>query len=435
MYARWFLMALATTSLGSAVALAADAAPVAAGDWPGWRGPERSGVSRETGLLQQWPPGGPKLLWKAKGLGGGYSTPSLAGGRLFVMGSRGDDEYVMALDLQDGRPLWSTRVGRVGANRGPNYPGPRSTPSVDGDLLYTLGSDGDLVCAETATGKIVWHKHLEKDFQGNRNLWAYCESPLIDGETLVCSPGGPTATLVGLDKKTGAVHWRTQKEDYNIAGYASAIVAEVGGVKQYIQFLGAGLIGVSATDGKELWFYRGNLGGQSCATPIFHDGYVFSSASGVEGAGGDALLRLTVDGVHVRAEQVYLVRTLLNHHGGVIRVGDYLYGTSSGALVCMNFKTGAAQWRDRCVGKGSLVVADGHLYVRGERGEIALVEAVPKGYQEKGRFRQPDRSRFPTFCHPVVAGGRLYLRDEDVLLCYDVKEKSSTSPPKSSVRE
>ena len=430
MYSRWFMTALATTSLGSAVALAADSAPVASGDWPGWRGPERTGVSRETGLLRQWPPGGPKLLWKAKGLGGGYSTPSIAGGRLFVMGSRGDDEYVMALDLKDGRQLWSTRAGLVGENRGPNYPGPRSTPSIDGDLLYTIGSDGDLVCAETATGKIVWQKHLENDFKGNRNLWAYTESPLIDGDTLVCSPGGATATLVALDKKTGAVRWRTQKEDYNISGYASAIVAEVGGVKQYIQFLGAGLIGVSAKDGKELWFYRGNLGGQSCATPIFHDGYVFSSAPGVEGAGGDALLRLTGDRAQVRAEQVYLVRTILNHHGGVIRVGDYLYGTSGIALLCMDFKTGAAKWRDRCVGKGSLVVADGHLYVRGERGEIALVEAVPEGYKEKGRFRQPDRSGFPAFCHPVVAGGRLYLRDEDVLLCYDVKEKSSTPPAK-----
>jgi outer membrane protein assembly factor BamB len=430
MYARWLLTALAAINLASAVALAADSAPVASGDWPGWRGPERTGVSRETGLLHKWPPGGPKLLWKAKGLGGGYSTPSIAAGRLFVMGSRGDDEYLMVLDVKDGHQLWSTRVGRVGENRGPNYPGPRSTPSVDGDLLYTLGSDGDLVCAETATGKIVWQKHLEKDFQGNRHLWAYAESPLIDGDTLVCTPGGATAALVALDKRTGAVRWQTQKEYYNIAGYASAIVAEVGGVKQYIQFLGAGLIGVSAADGKELWFYRGNLGGQSCATPIFHDGCVFSSASGVEGAGGDALLRITVDRGHVRAEQVYRVRTILNHHGGIIRVGDYLYGTSGSALVCMDFKTGAAKWRDRCVGKGSLVVADGHLYVRGERGEVALVEAVPEGYKEKGRFRQPDRSGFPAFCHPVVAGGRLYLRDEDVLLCYDVKEKSSTPPAK-----
>jgi outer membrane protein assembly factor BamB len=421
---------LTTTSLGIVVALAADSAPAASGDWPGWRGPERTGVSRETGLLHQWPQGGPKLLWKAKGLGGGYSTPAIAGGRLFVMGSRGNDEYVMALNLKNGRQLWSTRVGLVGENRGPNYPGPRSTPSIDGDLLYTLGSDGDLVCAQTATGMIVWHKNLEKDFKGHRHVWAYAESPLIDGETLVCTPGGATATLVGLDKKTGAVHWRTQKEDYNIAGYASVIVAKVGGSKQYIQFLATGLIGVSAKDGKELWFYRGNLGGQSCGTPIFHDGYVFSSASGVEGAGGDALLRLTADRGQVLAKQVYLVRTILNHHGGVVRVGDNLYGTSTGALVCMDFKTGAAKWRNSSVGKGSLVVADGHLYVRGERGEIALVEAGPEGYKEKGRFRQPDRSGFPAFCHPVVAGGRLYLRDADVLLCYDIKEKSSTRPAK-----
>jgi outer membrane protein assembly factor BamB len=228
---------------------------------------------------------------------------------------------------------------------------------------------------------------------------------------------------VCLDKRTGAVRWQTAKEDYNISGYASTIVAEAGGVKQYIQFLGAGLIGVSASDGKELWFYRGNLGGQSCATPIFHDGYVFSSAPGVQGAGGDALLKLTADGSGVRAEQVYLLRTILNHHGGVIRVGEYLYGTSGNALICMDFKTGATKWRERCVGKGSLVAADGQLYVRSERGEVALVEAAPDRYREKGKFQQPERSRFMAFCHPVVAVGRLYLRDDDLLLCYDVKEK------------
>jgi outer membrane protein assembly factor BamB len=397
--------------------------PAAAGDWPQWRGPERTGVSAETGLLKAWPKEGPPLAWKATGLGGGYSTPSVAGGRVFLMGSQGDDEYVMALDAGDGRRLWSTRVGKVGENRGPKYPGPRSTPTVDGELLYALGSDGDLVCAETATGKVRWHHHLVKEFKGNPGIWAYAESVLIDGDKLVCTPGGPVATMLALDKHSGAVVWKMAMESANGADYASITVAEVGGVRQYVQFLGTGVIGVAADDGRLLWRYRGNLGGAHAAAPIFHDGCVFTSASGTEGAGGDALLRLTARGRDVGYKEVYLVRHLLNHHGGVIRVGDYLYGGGGPGLVCVDFKTGAVKWQARSVGRGALVVADGHIYLRSPEGAVALVEATPEGYREKGRFRHPDRSRFPAFPHPVVANGRLYLRDADVLLCYDVKAK------------
>jgi outer membrane protein assembly factor BamB len=380
-------------------------------------------VSAETGLLKRWPPEGPRQVWKATGLGSGYSTPSVADGRLFVMGSHGPDEYLMALDLKDGHQLWSTRVGLVGENRGPEYPGPRSTPTVDGDLVYTLGSDGDLECATVDRGRILWHKHLERDFGGKRGIWAYAESVLIDGDALICTPGGNTATMAALDKKTGAVRWKAVKPDYNTAGFASAVVTEVGGIRQYVQFLGSGLIGVAARDGRLLWKYNRHIGGVSAACPIVYDGCVFSTASGTEGAGGDALLRLTAEGDGVRAKQVYLTRVVMNHHGGVVRMGEYLYGTSGSGLVCMEFKSGTRKWQDRSVGSGSLVLADGHIYLRGVQGTVALVEATPDGYHEKGRFRQPDRSRFPAFCHPVIAGGRLYLRDDDVLFCYDVKEK------------
>jgi outer membrane protein assembly factor BamB len=273
-----------------------------------------------------------------------------------------------------------------------------------------------------ATGAIHWQKHLLKDFQGNRGTWAYTESPLVDDQAVICTPGGPTATMVALDKKSGTVLWKMEMPERNGAGYASAIAADVGGIRQYIQFLGTGLIGVSARDGKLLWMYNRHIGFASAGTPIFHDGYVFSSASGTQGAGGDALVQLIPDGQETSAKQVYLVRTMLNFHGGVVRVGDFLYGTGASALVCMDFRSGALRWRERSVGKGSLAAAEGHLYVRGEQGEVALVEAKPDGYKEKGRFRQPHRSRFATFCHPVIAGGRLYLRDEDVLLCYDITE-------------
>jgi outer membrane protein assembly factor BamB len=395
-------------------------------DWPGWRGPDRTGVSAETGLLPEWPKGGPKLLWKATGLGGGYSTPSVASGHVFVMGSKGNEEFVLALDAADGRILWSTKVGAVGENHGPSYPGPRSTPTVDGDLLYTLGSDGDLVCVETTTGKLHWRHNLEKEFDGRRGVWAYAESPLLDGEVLVCTPGGPTATLLALNKRDGQVIWKAVVPGGNVANYASAIVVEAGGVKQYVQFLGTCVVGVAARDGKVLWRYRKNIGGANCATPIFHDGCIFTTASAANSspdAGGDALLRLVPHNGGVKAEEVYLVRGITNHHGGVVRIGDYLYGTGPGGLVCMEFKTGTVKWKHRSVGGGSVVAADGRLYLRGDRGEVALVEISPAGYKEKGRFHQPYRSRFHTFAHPVVANGRLYLRDEDVLLCYDVKAK------------
>jgi len=398
--------------------------PATPGDWPGWRGADRTGVSTETGLLREWPKDGPKRLWKATGLGGGYSTPSVAGGRLFVLGSKKEEEFLLALDIKDGKTLWSLKVGAVGENTGPAYPGPRCTPTVDGGRVYALGSDGDLVCAEAATGKLVWKRQIEKEFEGNRGTWAYCESPLIDGDVLVCTPGGEQAALLALDKRNGKVIWKCPIEDANQAGYASAVVAEVGGMKQYVQFLGSGLIGVSARDGKFLWRYKKNVGGVSAATPVVRDGLVYCTASAVSGdAGGDALLRLTLEQGKAGFKQEYYSRAMMNFHGGVVRVGEHLYGTNRTGLICVDFKTGKRVWLDRCVGHGSIMAADGHLYVRSDCGEVVLVEATPAGYREKGRFRETERSRFPTFCHPVVAGGWLYLRDEDRLLCYDVKGK------------
>jgi outer membrane protein assembly factor BamB len=393
------------------------------GDWPGWRGPDRTGVSPETGLLKEWPADGPKLLWKATGLGGGYSTPALAGGRIFVLGSRAGDEYAIALDATDGKQVWSTRIGAVGRDGPPSYPGPRSTPTVDGDRLYALGSDGDLACLDTAAGKIVWHKNLGKDLEGNRGFWAYAESPLIDGDVLVCTPGGSKATLAALNKRTGDVIWKAVVPQGDQAAYASAIVAEVGGVKQYVQFLNGGVVGVAARDGKFLWRYdQVAIPGPrstNCPTPIFHDQCVLNVGGGR--GGGAGLVRLTADGQGVSAKEVYFNRELANHHGGVVRVGDYVYGTTNTMLLCLDFKTGEKKWEDRSVGKGSIAAADGHLYVRSERGPIALVEATPAGYKEKGRFTPPDRSGRNTWPHPVIAGGRLYLRDQDVLHCYDVK--------------
>ena len=392
-------------------------------DWPGWRGADRTGVSTEKGLLKTWPKEGPKLLWTCAGLGEGYSTPSVAGGKLFVMGSLKGEEFVHAIDLRDGKILWSRKIGKVGENIGPPYPGPRATPTIEGDRLYTLGSDGDLVCLECGSSKVVWARHLVKEFEGNRGPWAYTESPLVDGDAVVCTPGGPKAAMLKLDKKTGKVIWQMPLEEAHVAGYSSLVVAEVGKRRLYVQFMGAALVGVDAATGKFQWKYRKNVGGVNAMTPIVHDGCVFTSAAGTAGAGGDALLRLTATEAGVTAKQVYLLANMKNFHGGVVRIGGELYGTGSVGLVCLDFVTGEMKWKHRSIGQGSLMAADGHLYLRNTSGQVALVEARADRYVEKGRFTQAQRTEFPVFAHPVVVGGRLYLRDADLLFCHDIQAR------------
>jgi outer membrane protein assembly factor BamB len=399
-----------------------------ADDWPQWRGPERTGVSKETGLLKEWPKDGPKLLWEQKEIGGGFSTPAVVGDRLYLMSNRDDEESAVALDVKGGKPAWSTKVGKVGKNMSPmQYPGTRSTPTADGDRLYILGSDGDLACLGRAKGDVVWAKNLKKDFDGKPGMWAYAESPLIDGDTLVCTPGGKEATMVALNKKDGSVIWKCAVKEGDPAGYSSAIVAQVGKVKQYVQFVQGGVIGVDAKTGKLLWRYDHTKDqAANIPTPVFHDDCVFTSTS----RNGSGLNRIKVGDGAVSSEEVYFNETKLNSIGGVVLVGGYLYGTNAkNELVCMDFKTGEVKWHDPCVGAASVCYADGMLYVRSQGGtgfvketakpQVALVVATPDGYKEKGRFTQPDHGDRPSWPHPVVANGRLYLRDQNVLLCYD----------------
>ncbi len=395
-----------------------------ADDWPQWRGPDRTGVSKETGLLKQWPEGGPKLAWKATGLGIGYPSPAVVGGKVYILGTKGDDEYVLCLDAKSGDKVWDRKIGLVGENTGPQYPGPRSTPTVEKDILWALGSDGDLVCLHTGDGSEVWHKHLVKEFKGNRGTWAYCESPLVDGDRLICTPGGTEATFLALNKRTGGVIWKTAIQyGGNQAGYASMIAVDFAGHKLYVQFLGSGITAIDAKEGTFLWRYNGNVGGISANTPIWYDGCIFTSTSGLSGAGGDALLKLTDKQGKLGYQETYLVRTLDCFHGGVVNIGDYIYGTGKVGLVCLDIKTGKKKWADRSIGQGSVIAADGRLYVRGNSGEVALVEINPAKYVEHGTFNQPFRSKYNAFAHPVVSGGRLFLRDADKLLCFDVQQK------------
>lgn len=393
---------------------------ILAADWPQWRGPNRDGISHEKGLLRIWSAGGPPLAWKVKDLGEGYSSVSIAQGRIFTMGDRTEASFVHALDEKNGKQLWSARLGRPGERGG--YHGPRATPTVDGDLVFGLGQFGDLVCFEAESGKEVWRKNLGKDFSGRAGGWGYSESPLVDGDKLICTPGGPQGTILALNKKTGAEIWRTEDFTDN-AEYSSPLAAEIGGVRQYIQLTGNSVAGAAAEDGGLLWRAQRKGSTAVIPTPIFHNDHVYvTSGYGI----GCNLFKISKTGNQFKAQEVYANKVMVNHHGGVVRVGEHLYGHSDGkGWVCQDFRTGNMVWSERGIGKGSLVCADGHLYLRseGSKGTMALIEATPAGYKEKGRFDQPERSSHESWPHPVIANGKLYIRDQDLLLCYDVTKR------------
>jgi outer membrane protein assembly factor BamB len=410
--------------VGLLAALVSPAVWAAAHDWPQWRGVHRDAVSTEKGLLQQWPEKGPPVAWKATGLGAGYSQISVARGRVFTMGERRapknpqgpEATFVIALDEKTGKELWATRIGdRHGDG------GPRSTPTVDGDRVYALSPNGDLLCADFATGKPRWRKSLPRDFGGQVGGWAYCESVLIDGDRLVCTPGGQKATLLALDKKTGKPIWKAEVPGGDQAEYSSIVIADVNGQKQYIQFMHRGVVGLKAEDGTFLWRYDHPANGTAnCSTPVYHAGRVFAASAYGRG-GGQA--RLTRDRDDTTAKETYFLREMQNHHGGMVLVDGYMYGEGGGRLYCVDFKTGKVMWNEPRPGKGSIAYADGRLYYRNEGGPMMLIEANPKKYVEHGRFNQPPGGNGPTWAHPVIANGKLYLRHGDLLTCYDIKRQ------------
>ena len=618
--------------LGAALALAAMvvstfATPAArAADWPQWQGPDRNAVSKETGLLKQWPKDGPPLAWRINGIGGGDGAPSIAKGRIYGMSNRGSDEVVWALNESDGKEIWVRGLGPAFQQDVPqSKDGPGCTPTVDGDRLYVLGLGGDLACLQASDGKILWRRSFTSDFGGRLPMWSYRESPLVDGDQVICTPGGEDATIVALNKLTGETIWKSkvpdspapgtavaaappgaepggpgagpggrggvgggrggpggggmpdmmqmlpvlaaldadgnkeisaeelngsatalgkldknqdgklveeeirpsfggrgggpggqggpqgrgpggpggqggpggrggpggaggmmrmmpvhaaldanesgeidaaeitnaaaalQKLDGNkdgkltsdevtprfgggggrrggsgsAAGYSSPIAIDVGGQRQYVQFTSKTLVAVAPSDGKILWRYDrpANGMGLNITTPLFHDGFVFASSA--YGAGG-GLVKLGTDGGALKAEEVYFTRRMQNHHGGVAVVDGALYGADGGNeggyLACIDFKTGNVLWTQRDadepqVRKGSVALADGRIYYRVEDGTVLLVEPNPKEYVERGRFTQPDRTRLPAWAHPVIANGKMYIRDQDVLFCYDVTAK------------
>jgi len=384
-------------------------------DWPQWRGVNRDGKSTETGLLKSWPQGGPPRVWQTSGAGEGYSSFSVAGGKLYTLGARGTTEYVMAFDEASGKKLWEVAHGRRFSNdRGD---GPRATPTVDGSQLYAYGASGDLSALDAATGKPLWKVNVLQQFGGGNIVWGLSESPLVLRDRVIVNAGGSGASIVALSKKDGSVLWRSQSDE---AGYSSAILHEVGGIPQAIFFTGQRALGIDTRDGRLLWSYdRVSNRTANIATPIARGNRVFVSSDYGTGA---ALLELSGSGNTLNAKEVYFTREMRNHHASSVLIGEHLYGFSSAILTAMRFDTGEVAWRDRSVGKGSVIFADDRLYLYSETGVVGLAEANPAGYREHGRF-QIRTGSLPTWSHPVVANGKLYLRDQDNIYAYDVRAK------------
>ena len=382
-------------------------------DWPQWRGPNRDGRSAERGLLKTWPKGGPPLAWQSKGAGEGYSSFAAANGRLITLGARGDREYVIAFDAASGKELWATPHGRrFGNDRGD---GPRGTPTVEGDRIYAYGASGDLSVLDASSGKILWAVNVLQKFGGSNITWGLSESPLVLADRVLVNAGGPQSSIVALNKKDGSVLWRSQSDE---AGYSSAVLHEAGGVREAIFFTGQRALGVNVADGKLLWSYdKVSNPTANIATPIVRGNHVFVSSDYGTGA---ALLELTPGAGGVQAREVYFTREMRNHHASSVLVGDHLYGFSSAILTAMRFDNGQVAWKDRSVGKGSLVFADDRLYLFSENGMVGLAEAAPDAYREHGRF-QLKTGNLPTWAHPVVSGGKLFLRDQDTIYAYNVR--------------
>ena len=400
-------------ALAIAAAVLFSVATLHAADWPQWQGPDRTRVSTETGLLKEWPKAGLQssglrrdlaaatVQWRSRAIASSCKARARR------------SSIVVALNRADGKEVWSKALGATQTDdRGP---GPRGTPTVDGDRLYALSENGDLMCLKT-DGTTVWQRNILRDFRGRQLQWLISESPLVDGPHVVVSPGGPGAGIVKLDKMTGATVW-TSKELSDSASYSSVIAADVQGVRTYLTFTAAAGVGVRASDGKLMFRYPNAANYvANVATPIFSNNKVFFTSA--YGTGG-GLLDLTTQNGEVKAKEVYFTRSMNNHHGGVVLVDGYLYGFNDSILICLEFATGKMMWRDRSVGKGTVTFADGHLYIQSENNVVGLAEATPSGYREKGRFSIPDKG-YPSWAHPAISDGRLYVRNQDTLLAYDI---------------
>jgi outer membrane protein assembly factor BamB len=424
---------LLTLGLALVAATALVAAPVPAPapagkfDWPQWRGPDRTDVSKETGLLKEWPKEGPKLLWTFRDAGIGFSCPCIVGDHLFCMGGVEGKEFVYAIDLNTQKKVWNTEIALV-TNKD-HGDGPRGTLTVDGGLVFGLNDDGVLFCVKAADGDKVWTKELKgKDIGGKMmSGWGYSESPLVDGDKVVVTPGGPKGTVAAFDKKTGNLLWQS-KDFTDEAAYSSLVPCEIGGVRQYVQMTGKSVAGIAAEDGKLLWKQERSGKVAAIPTPLVAKDLVYVTSGYGEGCMCIKVTRDSSGGFS--ATKVYANTSMVDHHGGVVLVGDHVYGHSDkGGWLCQDLATGKEVWSNRGVGKGSVTCADGKLYCYSEqKGEVALADVSPAGYKETGHFTIPEQTKLPRksgqiWTHPVISNGKLYLRDQDLIFCYDIQAK------------
>jgi outer membrane protein assembly factor BamB len=403
-------------------------------DWPQWRGPNRDNVSHFTGISTNWDSNPPALEWKLEGMGEGYASVSVVGDRLYTTGNTGNAQAVIAVDLKARKVAWTSALTDSVPKH--DYQGSRSTPTVDGDRIFAISSNGQISCLKTSDGSIVWKKVFQPEWGGRlMSNWGFSESPLVDGDRVLCTPGSPNAMIVCLDKKTGSEIWRSAVPDAGEkgapgAGYSSIAISEGAGVKQYVQLIGRGLIGVRASDGKLLWTSnRIATAVADIPTPIVHGDYVFGSTG--YGDGGSILLKLVRNGDGVDAEEKYQrpAKDLQNQHGGMVLLGDYLYfgnAHGQGFPTCVELTTGDIKWGGKTRGPGSgsaaITCVDDHLIFRYQSGEVALIEAKPTEYKLKGSFK-PEVQIKESWAHPVVAAGKLFLREQNTLMCYSLTAK------------
>ena len=414
---------IATLALVFSLSIAASAT---AADWPVFHGPDGSNKSPDTNLLKEWPEGGPKLLWQIDGLGSGYSSVSVVNGMIYTAGNinEGSEEepeaksIVTALDM-DGNVVWTAQNGEGWTK---NFPGTRGTPTVDGDRVYDESPFGNVICLNAKTGERIWELNILDEFEGENIIWALSESLIVDGNNLICCPFGKRAGMVALDKQTGKIVWTSEGSE-DKAGYGTPKLVEYEGLRMLLTMNQKAVVGVNADSGKLLFRHPHETKYDvNVLIPVFHDGQVFvSSGYGT----GSQMLKLNVDGKNVSAEQVWENKEFDNHHGGVILLNGYIYGTNmKGKWLCVDWKTGETKWSEKGIGKGSLTYADGLLYGYHEREQkrtVGLIKPSPDAYELVSEFQLPEGGAGKCWAHPVVIGGRLYIRHGDLLFAYDVK--------------
>ena len=398
-------------------------------DWPQWRGPNREGVFKGANLNLDWTAKKPALLWTFRQAGAGFAAPTIVGTTLYCQGGADGSDFAFALDTQTGNVKWKQTLGGLSVpERGD---GPRGSVTVDGDRLYLIRGNGNLHCLSATEGKMLWQKDFEKEFGGKiMSRWGFSESPLIDGNHVICSPGGSQGTVIALDKNTGDVVWRT-KELTDAASHSSPIIVVVNGIRQYVVLTAKNVTGIAAKDGRLLWKVPIEGGAREVSavipTPVFFDDMVYVTNGYEVGCIG---IKLTTDGDNVKAETIYKNRDISSQHGGVVLINGYIYGyTESRTWACQNLKTGEMAWSERntVTGKGAILgVNDRLLLLDMQNGRSAVIAASPEGWKEFGSMDLPERTKIVTqdnnvWTHPVVANDRFYIRDQDLLFCFNMK--------------